>query len=290
MDFSAQLVALASTAVYAAGNLYARVGLVHSTPLVVTLISLIVQTVVVWTILLARASIPSADPRALTIFIAVGVALPVVRWLSYTGIARIGSARSSSLRSTYPFFSAALAIAFLGEPTRHNIMLGTMLIVAGIFITCWDSQDARRDAKLLDVLFPLAAAFFSGIIHPFTRYALTITNEPLLYSAVVGLSSLLALSGYLLVTGRGKRMVWPERRALRSFVSASLFETVGFLLFSAAVSLGQVVLIAPIMATTPMWVLLGSILLLRDLEKVTLRTAIGSGAVVTGTILLTLNK
>lgn len=290
MDFSAQVVALASTAVYAAGNLYARVGLIHSTALVVTLISLIVQTAVVWTILLARGSVPSADRRALIVFIAVGIALPFVRWLSYTGIARIGSARSSSLRSTHPFFSAALAISFLGEPARQNIMLGTFLIVTGIFITCWESKGYRTDATPLDVLFPLAAAFFSGIIHPFTRYALTITNEPLLYSAVVGLSSLLCLVGYLLMSGRGRHMVWPKGRALRSFVSASLFETFGFLLFSAAVSLGQVVLIAPIMATTPMWVLLGSILLLRDLEKVTLRTALGSGAVVAGTILLALNN
>ncbi|MGZ9273095.1 MAG: hypothetical protein ACXW6T_28570, partial [Candidatus Binatia bacterium] len=60
MDSAAQLVALASTAVYAAGNLYARVGLVHSTPLVVTLISLIVQTVVAGSILMARGSVPSA--------------------------------------------------------------------------------------------------------------------------------------------------------------------------------------------------------------------------------------
>ena len=290
MDSSAQLIALTSTAVYAAGNLYARVGLIHSTPLVVTLISLIVQTLVVWTILLVRGEVPDVDPRALTVFIAVGVALPLVRWLSYTGIARIGSARSSSLRSTHPFFSAALAIVFLGEPARHNIMLGTLLIVAGIFITCWESKGYRTDGKPFDVMFPLAAALFSGVIHPFTRYALTITNEPLLYSAVVGLSSLLCLAGYLLISGVGKGMIWPDRRALRSFISASLFETVGFLLFSAAVSLGQVVLIAPIMATTPMWVLLGSILLLRDLEKVTLRTAVGSCAVVAGTILLTLNK
>lgn len=289
MDFSPQLVALASTAVYAAGNLYARVGLVHSTPLMVTLISLIVQTLVVWTILFARGGVPGADPRALAVFIAVGVALPFVRWLSYTGIARIGSARSSSLRSTHPFFSAALAIAFLGEPARHNVMAGTLLIVAGIFVTCWDSRETKSKARPLDVLFPLAAAFFSGIIHPFTRYALTITNEPLLYSGTVGLSSLITLGGYLLFSGRGRQMVWPAPRALKSFISASLFETGGFLLFSAAVSLGQVVLIAPIMATTPMWVLLGSILLLRDLEKVTLRTALGSGAVVGGTILLTLN-
>lgn len=290
MDFSPQLVALASTAVYAAGNLYARVGLVHSTPLVVTLISLIVQTVVVWAILLFQGGIPSADPRALAVFVAVGVALPFVRWLSYTGLARIGSARSSSLRSTHPFFSAALAIAFLGEPAQHNVILGTVLIVAGIFITCWESKSYRADGKPTDVLFPLAAAFFSGIIHPFTRYALTITNEPLLYSGVVGLSALLALSGYLLVTGGLQNIVWPNRRALRSFVTASLFESGGFLLFSAAVSLGPVVLIAPIMATTPMWVLLGSILLLRDLEKVTLRTIIGSCAVVGGTILLALNR
>ena len=288
MDFaSAQLVALASTAVYAAGSLYARIGLVHSTPLVVTLISLIVQTVVAWSILMARGSVPGADPRALAVFIAVGVALPFVRWLSYTGIARIGSARSSSLRSTHPLFSAALAIAFLGEPARHNVMLGTLLIVAGIFITGW--QDARTDAKPLDVMFPLAAAFFSGIIHPFTRYALTVSNEPVLYAAVVGLSSLLVFAGYLLITGRGKPIIWPDRRALGSFVAASLFETVGFLLFSAAVSLGPVVLIAPIMATTPMWVLVGSIVLLRDLEKVTWRTVLGSCAVVAGTILLTLN-
>jgi drug/metabolite transporter (DMT)-like permease len=290
MDFSAQIVALASTAVYAAGNLYARIGLVHSTPLVVTLISLIVQTVVAWTILLVRGHFPRTDPLALAVFIAVGVALPFVRWLSYTGIARIGSARSSSLRSTHPFFSATLAIVFLGEPARHNIMIGTLLIVAGIFITCWESQVYRREATPLDVIFPLGAAFFSGIIHPFTRYALTITNEPLLYSAVVGLSSVVCLGAYLLISGRGKCMVWPNRQALRSFISASLFETIGFLLFSAAASSGPVVLIAPIMATTPMWVLLGSILLLRDLEKVTLRTAIGSAAVVAGTILIALDK
>jgi len=63
VELSPQLIALASTAVYAAGNLYARVGLVHSTPLVVTLISLIVQTSVVWTLLLGWGGVPSADPR-----------------------------------------------------------------------------------------------------------------------------------------------------------------------------------------------------------------------------------
>jgi len=290
MDFSAQLVALASTAVYAAGNLYARIGLVHSTPLMVTLISLIVQTVVVWTILLAKGGVPAIEPRALIIFIAVGAVLPIVRLLSYIGIARIGSARASSLRSTHPFFSAVLAVTFLGEPAKHNIMLGTLLIVAGIFFTCWEPRRRGPDAKSIDVLYPLSAAFMSGIIHPATRYALMVSNQPIAFSAIVGLVSLLCLTAYFLISGQARRVTRPSRSALIPFVTASLLETMGFLLFSAAVSLGPVVLIAPIMATTPMWVLLGSIVLLRDLEKVTLRTALGTCAVVSGTILLTLNK
>jgi drug/metabolite transporter (DMT)-like permease len=290
MDFSAQLVALASTAVYAAGNLYARIGLAHSTPLMVTLISLIVQTVVVWAILLAKGGVPAIEPRALIIFIAVGAVLPIVRLLSYIGIARIGSARASSLRSTHPFFSAVLAVTFLGEPAKHNVMLGTLLIVAGIFFTCWEPRRRGQDAKSMDVLYPLSAAFMSGIIHPATRYALTVSNQPIAFSAIVGLVSLLCLTAYFLLSGQARRVVWPSRSALIPFVTASLLETMGFLLFSAAVSLGQVVLIAPIMATTPMWVLLGSIVLLRDLEKVTLRTVLGTCAVVGGTILLTLNK
>jgi drug/metabolite transporter (DMT)-like permease len=289
MDFSAQLVALASTAVYAAGNLYARIGLIHSTPLMVTLISLIVQTVVVWTIVFAMGGLPAVDGRALVVFVAVGALLPVVRLLSYIGIARIGSARSSSLRSTHPFFSAVLAIAFLGEPAKQNIMLGTLLIVAGIFFTCWEPKRRGSDAKPSDALFPLSAALMSGMIHPATRYALTISNQPIFFSATVGLVSLLCLTAYLFCSSRARPMEWPSRFALAPFVAASLLETMGFLLFSAAVSLGPVVLIAPIMATTPLWVLLGSIVLLRELEKVTFRTALGTFAVVLGTILLALN-
>lgn len=228
MDFSAQLVALGSTAVYAAGNLYARVGLVHSTPLMVTLISLIVQTVVVWMILFARGGVPAIDLRALIIFIAVGAVLPIVRLLSYIGIARIGSARSSSLRSTHPFFSAVLAVTFLGEPAKQNIMLGTLLIVAGIFFTCWEPRTRGPQAKSMDVLYPISAALMSGIIHPATRYALTVSNQPIAFSAIVGLVSLLCLTAYFLLSGQAREVAWPSRSALIPFVTASLLETRAF--------------------------------------------------------------
>ena len=104
----------------------------------------------------------------------------------------------------------------------------------------------------MDVLYPISAAFMSGIIHPATRYALTVSNQPIAFSAIVGLVSLLCLTAYFLLSGQARELAWPSRSALIPFVTASLLETMGFLLFSAAVSLGQVVLIAPIEVSRPM--------------------------------------
>jgi uncharacterized membrane protein len=49
-------------------------------------------------------------------------------------------------------------------------------------------------------------------------------------------------------------------------------------------SLGRVVLVAPIAATYPVWALIGAKIFLRDVEKITAKTVIGILSVVAGTI------
>jgi uncharacterized membrane protein len=55
-----------------------------------------------------------------------------------------------------------------------------------------------------------------------------------------------------------------------------------------ALRVGQVVLVSPIVATGPMWVLFGTWLFLRGIEQITLRTVIGTISVIAGTIVLAL--
>jgi uncharacterized membrane protein len=57
-----------------------------------------------------------------------------------------------------------------------------------------------------------------------------------------------------------------------------------------SLSLGRVVLVAPIAATYPVWALIGAKLFLRDVEKITLRTVIGILSVVAGTIAIHLGR
>jgi uncharacterized membrane protein len=55
-----------------------------------------------------------------------------------------------------------------------------------------------------------------------------------------------------------------------------------------ALSVGQVVIVSPIVATSPLWILCATGLFLRGIESLTFRTIIGAIAVVAGTVALSL--
>ena len=55
-----------------------------------------------------------------------------------------------------------------------------------------------------------------------------------------------------------------------------------------ALSFGPVVMVTPLTATLPLWVVIGSKLFLRDVEKITTRIVIGAILVVAGTIAISL--
>ena len=103
------------------------------------------------------------------------------------------------------------------------------------------------------------------------------------FAALVGAVSLATYLGYLSLPCTRVRPLWSPR-ALRPFIIAALFETTGFLLLTIGLSVGQVVFVTPIVATSPMWVVLWMTLVARDLERVHYRTILGTCLVVTGTV------
>jgi uncharacterized membrane protein len=84
-----------------------------------------------------------------------------------------------------------------------------------------------------------------------------------------------------------ERPAW-SRQALVPFIMAGIFETLGILLVIFALSVGAVVIVSPIVATSPLWILVGTGLFLRGVENLTLRTVIGALCVVGGTIAISI--
>ena len=105
----------------------------------------------------------------------------------------------------------------------------------------------------------------------------------------IGIVALPWLASATLLPGQKQKPVW-DRRALLPFLMAGTFETLGIVLVIAALSVGQVVVVSPIIATSPLWITLGTWLFLRDIEKLTLRTVLGAACVVAGTIAISLAR
>jgi drug/metabolite transporter (DMT)-like permease len=198
----------------------------------------------------------------------------------------MGASRGTTVRGCHPLFSTSIAILFLGERADVWILAGTVSIVVGVTLISWQPANERALYRWWHLALPLGAALLAGISHPIRRYALGLANEPLFYAAAVGWVSLSWMAGYLLSPLAREQPVW-SREALAPFVMAGVFETLGILLVIVALSVGPVVIVSPIVATSPLWILVGTGLFLRGIEKLTPRIVIGAMGVVAGTIALT---
>ncbi len=282
-----QLIALAAALSYATSGIAARRGLRYSTPITVTMVSLTVHAVGLWSILLLTKGVPRVSLWVLLLFFITGTLQPVIRLCTYAGIFHMGASRGTTVRSSHPLFSTSIAILFLGEQVNLWIAFGTVLIVVGVTLISWQPGSERGSYRWWHLGFPLGAALLAGISHPIRRYALGLANEPLFFAASVGLISLGWMTAYLLLPVKKEGPVW-HRKAAPSFMVAGVFETLGIFLVITALSVGQVVIVSPIVATSPLWILLGTWLFLRGIENLNLRTVAGAICVVAGTIAISL--
>jgi len=219
----------------------------------------------------------------------VGISQLGVRLLAYTGVLKIGASRSSALQSINPLISATIAIAVLEESATPLTIVGTLLVVTGVILVSWKAEQELLSFRWWHLLLPVGAAILSGVNHPMRRYALSLSNEPLFFSAFMGFVTLIAFLGYMTLSSREPRLVW-DRRALWPFACTGIFETFSIFLIITALSIGPVVVIAPIASTYPVWSLIGAKLFLRDVERIGLRATVGILSVVAGTAAIHLGR
>jgi uncharacterized membrane protein len=189
-EATAQVLAFFTAILYASALVSARVGLRYSTPATVTLVSILMQNVILWTAVFATGGVHAVPLAGVLLFTLVGIFQLGVRLFAYTGVEKIGASRSATLQSVSPLFSAGIAVAILGEETSLLILLGTLLIVGGIVLVSWKPEKQLRDFRRWHLLLPIAAALLTGMNHPIRRYVLTMASEPLFFSALMGTVSL----------------------------------------------------------------------------------------------------
>ncbi|MGE5061264.1 MAG: hypothetical protein ACM3N3_18625, partial [Betaproteobacteria bacterium] len=96
-DATAQVLALITSIFYASALVSARAGMRYSTPTTVTLVSILIQNLLLWSAIFMTGGLHPVPLTGILMFTVVGIFQLGVRVLAYTSGEKIGASRSSAL-------------------------------------------------------------------------------------------------------------------------------------------------------------------------------------------------
>jgi DME family drug/metabolite transporter len=226
--------------------------------------------------------------KAFLLFILAGIFAPALaRWLYFVSLDRLGASISASIGSTGPAFTAILAIIFLKEKLTVSISLGIVLIITGIIILqrSIGTDDNFRVQRKKDLVFPLLSATFLGLAIVFRKMGLNILNVPVFGVTVGFLTSLFFYSILFLMSKSMRNSVSMSRKDLLFLCATGVSLSTGWLTLFYALSLGDVIIVAPLSNLQPVMVVGLSCLFLKDIEKITPKMIAGILVVLIGVLL-----
>lgn len=252
----------------------------------VLVVTLLVNVIVV--VPLALLVPPSDYPlttRSVAAFVAAGIAGTVLGRLAlYTGIKRVGASRAEPVKGANPLFAALAAVAVLGERLVAAHAIGIVLIAAGVAVLSWErAGDGAEDelGSVTDLGFPLLAALLFGVEPIFAKIGLAEGTPYLVGAAIKVLAAAVGYLGYLRWRGALPR-VGTFSTGGGWYLAVGLFNTAFLIVLYAALSVSPVVVVAPLVQASPLFVVVASYVFLQELEVVNRRLAAGAVIVVIG--------
>ncbi|WP_162914513.1 DMT family transporter [Desertibaculum subflavum] len=279
------LLALAAAFCFGAALVLTQRGLAYLTPAQGAAVSVPCSALLLWLVVPFRLDLGGVDARGFAVFAAVGLLFPAaVTLLTFDANRRMGPHVAGALGNLAPLFAVAAAAVMLGEAPQPRQLLGLGVIVAGVVLLSLGRGARSRAWPLWVLALPLAAAAIRGLIQPGTKLGLGYWPSP--FAAV--LVGYTVSAAVILGSARLRGVPFPaprNRPGLAWFALVGLGNASAVLLMYAALALGPVALVSPLVATYPLVTLALSPLLLGRVE-IGRRIVIGVAATVGGVILL----
>lgn len=209
-------------------------------------------------------------PAAL-IFVLIGLVRPAVSAnLALAGMRYLGPTITETLASIAPLFGAAMGVFLLGELLNWPTALSTGAIVAAIVLLAKRSRRMATDWPIWALALPIGAALIRSFAHVFTKVGMESIPDPY-FAGLVGfvVSALVTLTIH-----KARRNAPPipwRGPGARWFMGASCCFSMAVIALNMALHLGKVVQVIPVVAVSPIFILVLSVVIFRR-ERLTTRT------------------
>ncbi|MFC1814904.1 EamA family transporter [Thermodesulfobacteriota bacterium] len=216
----------------------------------------------------------------------------VGRSLSYRCVQLVGANIASILRRFSILVAVVIGLSFLREPFSWQLAGGVVLIVTGLTLAGFSPHTIRTsDGRILKIpvkaiMLGLGCGLSWGISPILARLALRESGSPIAGAFISFVAATAVLSVSLLNRKRRASAAYLTGGAAILFFIAGLLSCTANLFRYLALSLAPASVISPLVATSPVFVMIFSFLFNRKLEIFSKQIIIGTITVVIGTILL----
>lgn len=276
--------ALSASFAYAIADVIARFGLQKSNPLVGAMMALM-ASVLMFGLVIAFTGVefPAFGPHYLWMA-AGGACNPGLFFIFFfVGISKIGVSRAAPIKGSSAIFAALLAMIFLAEEPAWYNLVGLLLVVGGITVISSGAKVAHW--RRIDMLWPIGGAIVAAFAAIFWRVGIQGFPSTVAGTAVAILASLIVVASFTLLT-QGAEIKSSVKVAWKFFLIAGTIEGSGKFFYASALQLGEVYRVLPLIQTSPLFVVLISLIVLRSAEHITWRVPAGAILTVGGAILV----
>ncbi|MDM9653252.1 EamA family transporter [Pseudomonas wenzhouensis] len=288
------LFAVMSALAFAVSVVLVRVGVRTATPAIALWLTLSVNVVFLWPWTLLRDGWSSGLGEVWLYFALAGVFAPLLgRLLQFQALSRLGANISTPIVLTHPLVSVVIAVLFLNERLTMVGVVGAILVVTGSTAVGSGRPEpgaAKRRAgeagTRVYLALPLLASLAYGVSIALRKIGIIAGVDPVAASAVTMTSAWLCSTLYFMMIGAFHR-IRCTRRELYYFIMSGVASGLGPVLQYASLALADLVVVAPLASTTPLFVLVLSYFFIRQSEVFTVRVVLGTIMTVIGIVLVT---
>ena len=274
--------ALFSSIFWAVSSVAVKKALKTDSALNITFVSVAVNVAYLWPAAFFLTPWDRVGLDGIAVLVLAGIIAPTFgRLVRFMAVDKLGAALSAPLVNTVPLFSAMIAIVVLGEIVNLQIGVGIFAIVMGVVIL--SLGDEKFKLSRIGILLSLASAASFGAAHTVYKIGATLVSSPVLGAAV---GATIACITYYFVAKITKQDAGSLRQASRFSYANGIVTGLALCSTFAALVLERVVIVAPLISTTPLFTLLFSWIFLKKVERITIVITIASVMVVFGAILV----
>lgn len=294
------VIASVLTALLAAvGEVVMRIALRSATPLGISFFVVAIQWVLYTVFLLGTGGFSEVVSTGVMWFLLTGLLNPFLYLVFYLlGARLIGVSRSSPLKGVAPVFSVILAVLVLDERLGLMQYVGVGMVVAGAMTISTEhygkmNQNSSKftsgkvNLPIMGFVFALLSGVAIGLASVLFKVSLNKMPSPLLGSWIC-VTEALFLILLVAVFSPSRDRFQISRAAVPWMLIGGIINAAAFYGLLYSISLERVSMVFTMVMASPLFVLIISVLFLRDFERVTLAVVTGVVLTVMGGVLVSI--